>query len=92
VTEITRQRETPQGPQVRGPWAEPLTPDEISRHLASYITEALHCLHVQAALFCDEEWLRTQAPNAVATAHGVLFEKLSRPAAGAQEGRPGGGS
>lgn len=84
--------DTPEGdpgdPQKRPPgssasWMSPLPPEEVNRHLAVYMGEALEALHVQIALLADREWLQEQSADKVAVAHGVVFDKLSRLNAGA---------
>lgn len=80
---------SPASPQKGGPWASPLEPDEVNRRLASYMAEALEALHVQITLLADREWLEEQSADDVAVAHGVVFDKLARLAAGADRGVPG---
>jgi transposase-like protein len=73
----------PQTKHQSAAWVSPLPPGDVERHLAVYMAEALEALHVQIALFADREWLQEQSAHDVAVAHGVIFDKLSRLAAGA---------
>lgn len=80
---------SPGDPQKGRPWSSPLPPEEVDRRLAAYMAEALEALHVQITLLADREWLEEQSADDVAVAHGVVFDKLARLAAGTAEGAGG---